>query len=251
VSDLPLSPTASSPAIEAWVEEQLRLVRDTLRLTMDRVQLRHPELTARRLSRHLNRNPNYLYKMLAGFTGLKVEEVCRVLTLLAVVPHDFFFSIYPLGGMLAGRLRDTQVGGAVPLDGPDVGIWVRYPELPLLAGVDRRASQVLRAKIREAGHTQWELSEALGYRSRHALGLALRQRTTLTFRHVFEVLGFLSYSPDLFFAEVFGPDEGLWAAGTEWAAFRKRLLELHRQSLVGMAERRPSLGLHPPVDPEE
>jgi len=57
----------------------------------------------------------------------------------------------------------------------------------------------------------------------------------------------LACPPDLFFAEVFGPDEGWWEAGEEWAELREVVLQRHRETLPGIEERRPLLGLHPPV----
>jgi len=247
VSAPPSASAGLPPALIAWVEEQVATIRKALRQTVDQARLRNRRFSARRLSRHLQRNPDYVYKMLAGYGKLKVEEVCRVLTLVTVVPHEFFFSLYPLGGDLARQLRDSQLGGAVPLPGPDQRLWIRYPQLPLLSGVAARAGEVLRAKIRQAGRTQLELSEELGYCSPHALGLALRGQTALTFGHVFQVLAALACPPDLFFAEVFGPDEGWWEAGEEWAELREVVLQRHRETLPGIEERRPLLGLHPPV----
>lgn len=232
--------------MKAWLEEaaahEARL-REALREAVERTSPRvGGEWSARELSRRLGRSRDYLYKVLRGNASLKVDEITQLLGLLGILPHAFFFECFPWGGELEARLKARQ--GATPfrLPGPPIGDMLRLPEAPITEGVADRATFWMRVAIRRGPHTQAALSEALRFGSPHALGLVLRGRTVLTYRHVFRVLAALGKAPGRFFVELLGPPDALLKPGLPWSRFLDVLEARDQEMLRAMAERPPGRG---------
>lgn len=161
----------------------------------------------KKLSVELGFSHDYLGRCLRSRYPLRAILVFRVLRRLTVTPWEFFESVFPFAG--THHLELQAKSRFVFLDMANEQTWADWYRNHLLdhnpreeRDMVRYVGHSLRLAIEGVGATQKDVSEWLGL-GPHALGLALRDNTELTFLHVFGVLEYLKIPPGRFFAEIF------------------------------------------------
>lgn len=199
------------------VDCHLVRLRKDLRDAIERARLRDPQLTDSYLAREIGHSSSYPRKMLDGRVSLKVREVIALLEVLGLPPLRFFDRSFPLAGEVEVEARQYLVPPLPRHDSqmPALDFLVR-PPFPVPEVVERRAAELLKTRVRDAGWSLRQASRDIGLSSPDALPLALRGATRLTFRHVFQVLSLIGLSPGRFFAGLLGPDNTKLVPEMNW-----------------------------------
>lgn len=196
------------------------------------------------VSRALGHHPSYMHRVLEGELPLRVVVTCDLLKRLDLDPRDFFLECFPLGGDAEVRLRAAlaerqasdpllaagsrvRSASATPVRTQDV----LPPVVPEV--IVARAGLLLRWMIRRSPHTQGDLSERLGFGSRHVLGQALRGESELKFEQVFPVLTAIGVTPGRYFRELLSPLTHEVVEGITWSDLLDRLEHAAREAAEG------------------